>query len=79
MAKPGNMTNHPFYLKMQNDNNLVIYDSTNGVFWDTKTNELQNQHYLQMSDDGNLVMYRSNGTAVAWQTNITIGNIWGKN
>jgi len=71
------MINHPFFLAMQIDNNLVIYDSTNGVFWATMTEGKGNQNYLQMRDDGNLAIERNNGTVI-WQTNIIIGNNWGK-
>jgi hypothetical protein len=60
---------HPFYLVIQTDDNLVIYDSAGVWFWNTQTNTLSPVNcYLQMRDDGNLVMYKRDGS-IRWQTN----------
>jgi len=69
------MNNRPFRIHMQNDNNLVIYDSTNSPVWASGTCFTGNENFLQMRDDGNFVMYEINGTIV-WQTNTNMSNIF---
>jgi hypothetical protein len=59
--------NHPFFMIMQGDNNLVIYDSAWAYFWYSATNRVTSC-YLQMKNNGNLIMYQSDGV-IAWQTN----------
>ncbi len=62
-------TNHPFRLSMQDDYNLVIYDSTWASIWSSQTWIQPPEYcYLQMRNDGNLVMSKSDGSII-WQTN----------
>jgi hypothetical protein len=50
-------------LRMQDDGNLVLYNSGNGAVWFSGTNG--NSHsYLTMQNDGNLVLYAANGNAL---------------
>ena len=59
----------PFFLKMQNDGNLVMHDANAKPCWATNTyGKGQSPHKLQMQDDGNLVIYDANNTAT-WHTN----------
>ena len=60
---------HPLRITMQDDNNLVIYNSNSAVIWASGTNiPSYGNCYLEMRDDGNLVIIKSSGSIV-WQTN----------
>ena len=64
-------TKHPFYLAIQTDDNLVIYDSAGVWFWHSQTwSSSPVNCYLQMRDDGYLVLYKRDGS-IRWQTNST--------
>lgn len=56
-------TNNSYYLKMQSDGNLVIYNKNNKVIWDSNTSG-NNNSILCMQTDGNLVIYNSNNKAI---------------
>ena len=62
-------TKHPFRLVLQDDNNLVIYDSVSVYVWASSTNNPSYVGcYLQLRDDGNLVIVQKSGSIV-WQSN----------
>jgi len=57
-----------FRLEMQPDGNLVMYDNTNAVIWNSQTyNRGTSPFKLVMQSDGNLVIYDANGWA-SWNT-----------
>ncbi len=49
-------SNGKYHMDLQNDSNLVLYDSTGKVLWATMTVG-RNAARLNMQDDGNLVLY----------------------
>nr|AAC49413.1 mannose-specific lectin precursor [Polygonatum multiflorum] len=51
-------------LTMHNNGNLVIYDRSNSVIWQTNTNEKEDHYVLVLQQDRNVVIY---GPAV-WAT-----------
>lgn len=54
----------PYRVTMQEDGNLVVYDSTNAALWNSQTNGKGTPDYkLIMQDDGNLVVYDKTGKA----------------
>ena len=62
---------HPFTLKMEKDNNLVVYDSKSKVVWQSftgftsvkgKVDSMYETGKAVLQDDGNLVIYDKVGT-----------------
>ena len=54
----------PYILRMQSDNNLVVYDTNDQARWSSNTrtdHASANNGFVQMQDDGNLVVYRGDG------------------
>lgn len=60
-----------YYLKMQSDGNLVIYNKSNKSLWSSKTNG-NSGSILCMQSDGNLVIYNKNNNPI-WHSG-TNGN-----
>ena len=59
----------PYRLTMQNDNNLVLYDSQGNPLWETYTaNQGAAGAKAILHDDGNFAVYDGNGVAL-WSTN----------
>ena len=55
----------PYRLKMEDDGNLVLYDSTNKSCWSSNSaNKGQAPYSLKMQNDGNLVIYDNSSKAV---------------
>lgn len=55
-------------LIVQNDGNLVIYDSRDKALWSSETNgQGEGPYLLRMQDDANLVLYDINDTPI-WAT-----------
>jgi hypothetical protein len=53
---------------MQNDGNLVVYDTTGKATWNSGTSLVGTSPFvLSMQNDGNLVIYDTNGVAT-WNT-----------
>ena len=64
--------NLPLRLGLQNDADLVVYDSANNFVWGSLSAGKGNDVYtLTMQDDGNLVVYSSTNQAI-WASN-TVG------
>ena len=70
-----------YYLQMQDDGNLVIYQGSgpsdsHGVIWSSGTNGNQDNYYVGLQPDGNFVMYRGTGPSdshgAIWQTNTSV-------
>jgi exopolysaccharide biosynthesis protein len=57
--------NHRYYLVMQGDGNLVLYEVGGGALWASHTS---GDNYAAMQGDGNLVVYRHGGSAL-WSSN----------
>jgi hypothetical protein len=54
----------PYRVAMQNDGNLVVYDTYNRAVWASNTQHKGSPpHCLVMQDDGNLVIYDANNHA----------------
>lgn len=58
--------------EMQDDGNLVLYDSSGGATWATNTAGNPGA-FLRCQDDGNLLLFRNDG-AVLWTSNTFAGN-----
>lgn len=54
----------PFYVTLQTDGNLLVFDKRKTALWSTDTwGRGPSPHYLVMESDGNLVLYDGNGTS----------------
>ena len=59
----------PYELKMQKDNNLVLYDSQGSSLWATNTDgQGPNKGKAELHDNGNFVVHDGEGTEL-WSTN----------
>ena len=65
----------PYELRMQNDNNLVIYDDYGKTIWTSNTQNSGDLKtgYLNMQDDGNLVLYSGGDGTPLWDTKTNDG------
>ncbi|KAF8604040.1 hypothetical protein BDV93DRAFT_441454, partial [Ceratobasidium sp. AG-I] len=58
----------PFYLKMQEDGNLVTYDANNNPTWSASSWDEgwpgEGPYWVEMQNDGNLVVYKMSGAAL---------------
>lgn len=63
-----------YYLRMQTDGNLVLYNINNKALWSSKTSGNPNT-ILHMQKDGNLVIYNGSGSKALWSSG-TFGNTW---
>lgn len=67
-SKSGGKGHGPYRLVMQDDGNLVIYDSHNKATWASGTDKKgASGHKVVMQDDGNLVLYDGNSKPT-WNT-----------
>ena len=60
-------TIYPWFVTMQGDGNLVLYDSEGQAYWASRTNGNPGSLVIAQND-GNLVIYNSDGHAI-WATN----------
>ena len=52
------------FIRMQQDNNLVVYAQNGKALWTTNTCCSDTKAYIKMQNDGNLVMYDEHGSAL---------------
>ena len=61
-SNTANIGSKPYRLKMQNDGNLVLYDSNNLVIWKSNTvGKGTPSYHFAIQGDGNAVIYGSTG------------------
>ncbi len=59
--------NRYYKLKMQTDNNLIIYDKDNKTIWETETSSSSDENKLCIHEDGNMVIYNKDNK-VKWKS-----------